>query len=68
MTSKYYKRETVVYKFKHEMLMDEKYSDATEEQKRILWNIFLLALCQTKKLSKHQAETWVYPEEELTYN
>jgi len=48
------------------MLSISESSNATEEQKRILWNIFLLALCQTKKLSKHQAETWVYPEEELT--
>ena len=65
MERKYYKRETVVYKFKHEMLMDEKYIDANEAQKQILWKIFLLALRQMRKLSKHQAETWVYPEKEL---
>lgn len=66
MERKYYKRDTVVYKFKHEMLMKEEYAHANEAQKRILWQLFLLALCQVKKLSKHQAETWVYPENELT--
>jgi len=65
MNSKYYKRETVIYKFKHEMLMKEEYRDATEEQRLILWEIFKLGLYQLRKISKHQLETWVYPQKEL---
>lgn len=63
MKSKYYKRETVIYKFKHEMLTDEQYVDANEGQRLILWEIFKLGLLNTHKISRHQAETWVYPKE-----
>lgn len=65
MNTNYYKRDTVVYKFKHEMLMNEKYVGANEGQRLILWEIFKLTLYQVHKISKHQCETWVYPENEL---
>lgn len=65
MKSKYFKRKTVVYKFKHEMLMKDEYAQATEAQKRILWEIFKLTLFKIKKISRYQLETWVYPAKEL---
>lgn len=63
--SKYYKRETVVYKFKHDMLTKGEYRDANDGQRLILWEIFKLTLYQLKKISKHQLETWTYPTKEL---
>jgi hypothetical protein len=61
MKRKYYNKTTVAYKFKHEILMDEKYADTTDDQKLILWEIFLLSLKDINKVSRHQANTWKYP-------
>lgn len=63
MKAKYYKKETVVAKFKHEILMDENYADTTEDQKEILWEAFLLSLRKLRKISRHQANTWTFPKQ-----
>lgn len=66
MKAKYYKKETVIYKFKHDILMDDRYADATETHKEELWVRFLSSLKQLRKISRHQANTWVYPKKELS--
>jgi hypothetical protein len=60
---KYYKRETVIYKFKHEMLAKDEYRDLSLSQRKKLWEAFLLSLKIIKKVSNHQAKVWKYPEE-----
>tara|TARA_R110000796_G_scaffold58413_8_gene134997 strand:- start:6099 stop:6242 length:144 start_codon:yes stop_codon:yes gene_type:complete len=45
--------------------MKDEYAQATEAQKRILWEIFKLTLFKIKKISRYQLETWVYPAKEL---
>ena len=66
--SKYYKRETVIYKFKLEQLSRAEFKDLNEAQRRILWKVFLLTLLNVKKVSQHQANTWLYPKKELNLN
>ena len=66
MKSKYYKKETVIYKFKHEILLDKQYANATDAQRELLWEVFLSSLKQLRKISRHQANTWVYPKKELS--
>jgi hypothetical protein len=66
MTPRYYKRETVVYLFKHNILTQAKYLELNEAQKEILWQIHLLTLKEINKVSKYQAATWKYPKNELT--
>ncbi len=63
---KFYKRETVVYKFKHDLLFKDEFRDLTEHQRELLWKAFLLTLYRIRKVSRHQANTWVYPKKELT--
>lgn len=65
MKSKYYNKETVTYKFKLEILSKDEYATVNNEQKKILWEIFLITLKDIKKISAHQAKTWKYPEKLL---
>jgi len=62
----YYKRATVIFKFKHDILFKDEYHDLNDDQRILLWRAYLLSLNSLRKLSRHQANTWVYPKKELT--
>jgi len=64
MTAKYYKKETVIYRFKHDILIG--YADASQAHKEKLWEVYLMSLRKLRRISRHQAKTWVYPKKELT--
>lgn len=62
--SKYYSKETVIAKFKLDVLTDLP-DAASDEAKKTLWESFLAALMKLGKISRHQAKSWVYPKNEL---
>lgn len=66
MKGKYYKKETVIYQFKHDILITGQHVDDSDAHKHQLWEAFLLSLRQLKKISRHQASTWAYPTKELS--
>lgn len=62
---KHFNKDTVAYKFKHDILNQDEYSGANDDQKKILWKIFLLSLKDIKHITGHQANTWTYPTKQL---
>lgn len=61
MSSGYYTRETVAFKFKWELLKKWDGPTLTQDMKEKMWEGFKLILKGDSKISPHQAETWKYP-------
>ena len=61
MAGKYLKKEQVGLMFKHNILTNDRYVNANEEQRLALWDFYLLSLYEVNKISKHQSNTWKYP-------
>lgn len=63
MKVKHLNKEVVAYKFKREMLSKPEYVSINDDQKEILWKIYLLMLLDIKKITPHQTKTWTYPKQ-----
>lgn len=63
--SKYFKKHTVIYRFKFDVLEKDQNMDSDDNEKHDLWEIYLYGMMKNNFISPHQAKTWKYPTKEL---
>ena len=67
MGRRFLTKETATHRFRWEFLSKFKNMELDETDKRDLWEVYLLQLCDSKLISDHSANTWIYPEKELKH-
>jgi hypothetical protein len=56
-----FNKEAAGYKFRLDILSQEKNFNLSDKGKGLLWQIFLYSMSTEGFVTKHQAETWTYP-------
>jgi len=62
---KYLKKITASARFYTQILTKEEFKKENDDVKESLWRIYLEGLRKTKQISRHQANTWKYPDKIL---
>ncbi len=62
---KYLKKQTVIYRFKLNILTEPDNAGASQLEKEELWLMYLLSLAEAGKITAKNAATWKYPHKEL---
>lgn len=65
MKKKYLNKDTVTYRFKHEILTQDGNNQLGDDGKEMLWQLYLYQLSLAKFITSHSAKTWVYPKKAL---
>ena len=61
MSKKYLNKQTIIYKFRDDILLKDDNEKLGDEGREMLWQLYLYQMSLAKFITARNAKTWVYP-------